>query len=68
MVIDTINGPKTITVPIGTKHNDEIEIKGGGLSIKGIKHTKLGHHGYLSGHDSDQDAKDRGNHIVKIKI
>ena len=36
MVIETINGPKTITVPSGTKHNDEIEIKGGGLSIKGI--------------------------------
>ena len=61
--IDTIHGKRSIQIAPGTEHNNEIRIKGAGMSIlgRGASSKSAG-----SGADTDRDEK--GDHVVVFKI
>lgn len=60
--VDTIHGKKSVRITPGTEHNQEMRIRGAGMSILGKgSYSKSG-----SGADTDRDEK--GDHIVVFKI
>lgn len=59
--VETIHGTKSVRIAPGTEHNQEVRIKGAGMTVLGKGSSKS-----ASGHESDRDEK--GDHIIQFKI